>query len=64
MALAWKVLIPLAIINLVGVMVILELRVATALDWLPWLLLPFSLLVLIGAGFITAKPPAPRTAIR
>ncbi len=64
MALAWKVLIPLALINLVGVMIVLEIRAATGENWLPWLLLPFSLLVLLGAGFFAAQPPPiprPRT---
>jgi NADH-quinone oxidoreductase subunit H len=56
MSLAWKVLIPLALINLVGVMIVLEMRAATGADWLPWLLLPFSLAVLVGAGFFAAQP--------
>jgi NADH-quinone oxidoreductase subunit H len=60
MALAWKVLIPLAIVNLIAVMIVLELRVATEIDWLPWLLLPVSLAVLLGAGFVTAQPKAAR----
>jgi NADH-quinone oxidoreductase subunit H len=60
MAMAWKVLIPLALLNLVGVMVILEIRARTGADWLTWLLLPFSLAVLVGAGFFAAQPPTPR----
>jgi NADH-quinone oxidoreductase subunit H len=63
MALAWKVMIPLALINLVGVMVVLEIRARTGADWLPWLLLPFSLLVLLGMGFFVAKPPPTRAQL-
>jgi NADH-quinone oxidoreductase subunit H len=58
MALAWKVLIPLAIINLVAVMVVLELRTSSGLDWAPWLLLPISAVVLVGAGYMAAQPSA------
>jgi NADH-quinone oxidoreductase subunit H len=50
MSLAWKVFIPLALINLVCVMVVLEL------GWSPWLLLPASLAILAGAGLITTRP--------
>lgn len=64
MALAWKVLIPLALVNLVGVMVVLELRAVTGEDWLPWLLLPFSLAVLVGAGLFTAQPPPTGTQVK
>ncbi|MBI3821675.1 MAG: NADH-quinone oxidoreductase subunit NuoH [Planctomycetes bacterium] len=53
MSLAWKVFIPLALVNLVAVMIVKELDL-----WL-WLLLPASLAILAGAGFITTKP-APR----
>jgi NADH-quinone oxidoreductase subunit H len=51
MVLAWKVMIPLALINLVAVMVILEFRLT------PWLLLPVSIGVFVGSALIGAKPP-------
>jgi NADH-quinone oxidoreductase subunit H len=50
MGLAWKVLIPLALINLVLVMVVKEY------DWSLWWLLPASLGALIGAGAIATAP--------
>lgn len=53
MALAWKVMIPLALINLVLVMVVKELK------WTLWLLLPLSLVVFVGAGVVASKPTAP-----
>lgn len=56
MNLAWKGMIPLALVNLVAVMVILELRLS------PWWLLPVSLLVFVGAGLIVARP-APRAVV-
>lgn len=46
MGLAWKVLIPLSLVNLVMVMVVLEFQMS------PWLLLPASILVLIGAAMM------------
>jgi NADH-quinone oxidoreductase subunit H len=45
MSLAWKVFIPMALLNLVAVMIVLEL------GWTPWILLPVSLAILAGAGF-------------
>jgi NADH-quinone oxidoreductase subunit H len=54
MGLAWKVLIPLALANLVGVMVVMEFSLS------PWLLLPLSVVLLIASGWInTAEPRAP-----
>lgn len=44
MALAWKVFIPLALLNLVGVMVVKEMK------WNLWLLLPVSLALFVGAA--------------
>ncbi len=44
MGLAWKVMIPLALVNLVAVMVVLEF------GWSQWLLLPITVLVLLGAA--------------
>ena len=54
MALAWKVMIPLALVNLVLVMVVMQLK------WSPWLLLPASAAVLVGAGLFASAPPTPR----
>jgi len=51
MGLAWKVMIPLALVNLVFVMIVKEL------GWTPWLLLPMSLLVLVATAVLTAKLP-------
>ena len=51
MGLAWKVLIPLALVNLVCVMVVKEL------GWTPWSLLPMSLVVLAATAVLTAKLP-------
>jgi NADH-quinone oxidoreductase subunit H len=62
MGLAWKVLMPLALVNLVCVVVVKYL--ATTYEPVramgaqsSWLLLPLSLLVLIGAGWITLNMP-------
>jgi NADH-quinone oxidoreductase subunit H len=53
MALAWKVFIPLGLLNLVCVVVVLEL------DASRWLLLPITLLLLVGAALVSAKYPTP-----
>jgi NADH-quinone oxidoreductase subunit H len=53
MTLAWKVFIPLALLNLVAVMIVKEFGLSL------WILSPVSLAILIGAGFIVTKPPAP-----
>jgi NADH-quinone oxidoreductase subunit H len=62
MSLAWKVLIPLAIVNLVCVMVVKQA------DLSPLWLLPITLAVLVGSAWLgtLAEPgaPSPRTAIR
>jgi NADH-quinone oxidoreductase subunit H len=58
MSLAWKVFIPMALLNLVAVMIVMELKTAMGLDWLLWILLPVSLAILVGAGLITTKPAA------
>src|SRR5262249_19905840 len=52
--LAWKVLIPLALVNLVGVMVIQEM------GWSRWWLLPFSLLLFVGTAAVEIASPAGR----
>jgi NADH-quinone oxidoreductase subunit H len=49
MGLAWKVLIPLSLLNLVCVMVVKEFQLS------PWWLLPASLLLLLGAGWLEQK---------
>jgi NADH-quinone oxidoreductase subunit H len=46
MALAWKVMIPLALVNVVCVMVVHQL------EWPPLVLLPVSLVILVGAGVL------------
>jgi NADH-quinone oxidoreductase subunit H len=55
MGLAWKVLIPLALVNVVCVMVVKQL------NWKPWLLLPLSIAIFLGAALLTLSP---RPAIR
>ena len=57
MTLAWKVLIPLALINLVAVMVVFELKRATGVNGLEWLLLPISLAAMAGTGMVAARMP-------
>jgi NADH-quinone oxidoreductase subunit H len=51
MGMAWKVLIPLALVNLLCVMVVREF------DLSPWLLLPASLLALVAAGWLATRMP-------
>lgn len=58
MALAWKVFIPMALINLVAVMVIKEFKLPLGI--LTWV----SLAVLVGAGFIVTQPKVPRKALK
>jgi len=59
MGLAWKVLIPLALINLVAAMTVLEFELSK------WILLPVSLIVLIGAALFAsgANVGAPKRVI-
>jgi NADH-quinone oxidoreductase subunit H len=59
MGLAWKVLIPLALFNLVAVMVVLEVKRVTGIAGLEWLLLPISLVAIVATGLITARQSAP-----
>jgi NADH-quinone oxidoreductase subunit H len=54
MGLAWKVLIPMALINLVAVMVVKEFGFSL------WWLTPLSLAVLVGAAMITVAPTLKR----
>jgi NADH-quinone oxidoreductase subunit H len=60
MGLAWKVLIPLALVNLVCVMVVRHLIVIEGWNtfW-NWVLLPVSLLLLVGAGLVAGYMPQP-----
>ncbi len=51
MALAWKVLIPLALANLVCVMIVKQLSAPI------WVLFPISLALLIGAAWLGTLPP-------
>src|SRR5438132_1589322 len=51
MGLAWKVMIPLALVNLVCVMVVKQL------DWHPLWLLPISLILLVATGFLAGSWP-------
>lgn len=55
MGLAWKVFIPLALANLVCVMVVLQLNVSR------WVLLPLSLVLLLGTGVLAAQSPRAAT---
>jgi NADH-quinone oxidoreductase subunit H len=59
MGMAWRVLIPLALANLVAVMVVLEVIRGYGLNlaW-QWVLLPLSLALLVGVGVFAAKLPA------
>ncbi len=58
MGLAWKVMIPLALGNLVCVMVVQQL------EWSRWLLLPLSLALLVGSALVAGFwPPSPRRVI-
>jgi NADH-quinone oxidoreductase subunit H len=51
MSLAWKVFIPLALANLVAVMIVKEFLPSQV-----WLLLPISIAIVFGAGMIVSKP--------
>jgi len=55
MSLAWKVFIPMALVNLVAVMIVMEMGGG----WRLWLLTPVSFAVVLGAGLIAATPPKP-----
>ncbi|MBY0525798.1 MAG: NADH-quinone oxidoreductase subunit NuoH [Gemmataceae bacterium] len=52
MSMAWKVLIPLAIANLVCVMVVREFELSH------WLLPPLSIALIVGAGVVSFRWPA------
>ncbi len=65
MGLAWKVLIPLALGNLLCVMVVKQL--AEARGWSPWVqlvaLLAASLVILAAAGYVTLLMPRSRRPV-
>jgi NADH-quinone oxidoreductase subunit H len=55
MALAWKVFIPMALVNLVAVMFVKEFLP----DAFMWVLLPVSIAILVGAGMVATQPALP-----
>ena len=61
MGLAWKVLIPMTMVYLVCVMCVVELDRQLGWTASPWLLLPASLLILVGTGSIALRMPQGRT---
>jgi len=65
MGLAWKVLIPMAMVYLLCVMCVAELDRQYGWTWSTWLLLPASLLILIATGWIALVMPQapPRRAL-
>jgi NADH-quinone oxidoreductase subunit H len=62
MGIAWKVLIPLSLVNLVVVMVVRQL--AVTYGWHEWVqavvLFAASLLLMVGTGALALRPQAPR----
>jgi NADH-quinone oxidoreductase subunit H len=58
MGIAWKVLIPLSLVNLVCVMVVKHL------DWDPWLLTATSIVLFIASGWLTLVQKTPRVITR
>ena len=59
MGLAWKVLIPMSMIYLVCVMTVAELDKQAGWTWSPWLLLPASVVILVGGAWLAAVMPQP-----
>jgi NADH-quinone oxidoreductase subunit H len=58
MGLAWKVMIPLALVNVLLVMVVQQLQ------WSPWVLLPASLLILVATALLAGYwPQAPKRVV-
>ncbi len=53
MGLTWKVLMPLALLNLVAVLCVKQFRLS------PWLLLVLSVVFFVGAGWLTLRWPQP-----
>jgi NADH-quinone oxidoreductase subunit H len=58
MALAWKVMMPLALVSLLIVLVFKQFE--PEVGWSPWLMLPLSVLVLIGAAALSLRVPRAR----
>jgi len=58
MGIAWKVLIPLSLVNLVCVMVVKRL------GWDPWLLTVASIVLFMAAGVLTLLQKTPRVIQR
>jgi NADH-quinone oxidoreductase subunit H len=56
MGLAWQVLIPLSVFNLIGVMVVKEFGLSL------WLLLPLSALLFLGSAWFASRPISGRTS--
>jgi NADH-quinone oxidoreductase subunit H len=54
MGLAWKVLIPVGLVNLVFVMVVKHL------SWNPWWLTLASMVLLLASAYLTLLPRSPR----
>jgi NADH-quinone oxidoreductase subunit H len=61
MGLAWKVLIPLALVNVVVVLLIYQFEPFG--DASRWALLPLSLLILVGAGVVSLRMPRAPTRV-
>jgi NADH-quinone oxidoreductase subunit H len=57
MGLAWKVLIPMTMVYLVCVMIVIELDKQLGWTWSPWLLLPASVVILVGEAWIASQMP-------
>src|SRR5205823_1981780 len=55
MGLAWKVMMPLALVNVVGVLVVRHYEPLG--EYSAWLLLPFSLVVLVGGAALSLLMP-------
>lgn len=62
MGLAWKVALPLAVVNLVCVLCLKHFEPLGAYSF--WLMLPLSVLLLIGAAYLTLLAPRPALKIR
>jgi NADH-quinone oxidoreductase subunit H len=56
MGLAWKTMIPLMLLNVLAVMVVRHF------GWSPWVLTPVSLVLLVGAAWVTVLMPKPPQA--
>lgn len=65
MGLAWKVLIPMALVYLLCVMAVAETDYQLGWTWSTWLLLPASLIIMVGTGYIALMMPqaAPRRVV-